>query len=422
MKNPIIVIGGGAAGLLAAGTAAQSGAEVLLLEKKRRPGLKLCITGKGRCNITNTAELPDFLTHFGKNGRFLRQAFHLFFNKDLLELFKSFGLAVNIERGGRVFPTSGKATEVVDLLVRWVKSTGVQIKNDTSVDSLSIENGKVVGVVVKGKRIEASAVIIATGGASYTDTGSTGDGYQIAASVGHTLIPVRPALIPLISNSETITSLAGLHLKNIGASLFVDGKKKRDEFGELLFTDTGISGPIILTMSGEVVDAIDAGKRVELFLDLKPALDDKKLDNRLLRDFEKRHKETLVSILRGLLPKDMIQACMESTSIPHHRLGNAVTAQERKQLRGWMKRFSIKIDGYRPLDEAIITAGGVSTKEVDPRTMESKKVKSLYFAGEVLDIQADTGGYNLQAAFSTGWLAAKSAVPANEEIESKSRT
>ncbi|MDT8424028.1 MAG: NAD(P)/FAD-dependent oxidoreductase [Desulfuromonadales bacterium] len=409
MQKPIIVIGGGAAGILAAGIAAQNGARVLLLEKKKRPGLKLCITGKGRCNLTNTADLPEFIAHFGINGRFLRQAFHRFFSTELLVLFASIGLPVVTERGGRVFPASGRAGDVVDVLVAWVKSFGVKISTGATVERLVSDQGQIIGVVVNNNMIAAAAVIVATGGASYPDTGSTGDGYRLATAVGHRLVPIRPALVPLTSSDPAILLLNGLQLKNINAALFVNGKKVREAFGELTFTDTGISGPVILTISGAVVDALNEGQKVELHLDLKPALDDKKLDARLLRDFQQRHQEELKNILRGLLPMAMIPVCLAMTGIPDGRLGHSVTAVERKQLRCWMKNFIIQVNGHRPLDEAIVTAGGISVREIDPRTMASKIVDGLYFAGEVLDLQADTGGFNLQAAFSTGWLAGLSA-------------
>lgn len=408
-KRKVIVVGAGAAGMMAAGQAALSGAETLLLEKMRKPGLKLAITGKGRCNLTNVAQIPEFIGHFGKNGRFLRQCFHQFFNTELTEFFEEQGLSLTKERGGRVFPTRGKAQEVVALFVAWLKKCGVRTQHSCTIDRLLVDNERVCGVVCNGKYLYADAVILATGGACYPATGSTGDGYPLTEVLGHTIVDVRPALVPLVTAGSVTARMVDLNLRNIGVRLLVDGKKKDDAFGELVFTAFGVTGPVILTLSGVAVDALRAEKRVELLLDLKPALDDKKLDARLLRDFAKRGKEPLSSILRGLLPREMINVCLEMTDVTGDRLGNSVSAVERKKLRMWLKNFPLQITGYRPMKEAIVTAGGVNLKEVDPRSMESRKVAGLYVVGELLDLQADTGGYNLQAAFSTGWLAGKCA-------------
>lgn len=411
--NRIIVIGGGAAGILAAGTAAAAGAEVLVLEKMPRTLLKLGISGKGRCNITNVAQIPEFITHFGRNGRFLRQAFHRFFSTELLTLLQQVGVSVTTERGGRVFPTSGKAMEVVRALRRWAGKNGAEISTGVGVDALLLQQGRIAGVRCRGTDYPATKVILASGGASYPATGSTGEGYRLAQEVGHHVVALRPALIPLLSSGVDCAALNSLALRNVGVSLYVAGKKQADAFGELTFTPDGVAGPVILTLSLAAVDALSAGEDVHLEIDLKPALDDKKLDARLIRDFAKRTHEPLHSILRGLLPRELVQVCLEQTQVDTEQLGHSVTAEQRKKLRHWLKHFNVEIHAHRPMEEAIVTAGGVDLREVDPRTMESKLVPGLYFAGEVLDLQADTGGYNLQAAFSTGWLAGTSAAAAN---------
>ncbi len=408
-KRKIIVIGGGAAGLIAAGQAALSGADTLLLEKMKRPGRKLCITGKGRCNITNIAEVPDFISHFGKTGRFLRQAFSRYFNTDLMDFLEELGVELVTERGGRVFPVSGKATDVVSALSRWVEQCGVQVTHSSSVDELSLCEGRVTGVVSRGKEIPCDAVILATGGASYPATGSTGDGYRLAESAGHRIVPIRPALVPLETAGDLAGRMDGLNLRNIKVRMFVNGKKIKEAFGELVFAEFGVTGPVILTLSGEAVDALQHGHAIELAIDLKPALDEKKLDARLLRDFAARGKEPIHSLLRALLPREMVPICLERTEIPPDRIANSITAKERRRLRTWLKDFRLDVTGHRPFTEAIVTAGGIDTREIDPRTMESRLTEGLFLAGELIDIQADTGGYNLQAAFSTGWLAGCSA-------------
>ncbi len=408
-KPRIIVVGGGAAGLMAAGTAAEAGARVLLLEKMKQPGRKLAITGKGRCNLTNSAEISDCIAHFGSNGRFLRQAFHRFFNHDLIDFFADNSLKTVTERGGRVFPANGKAPEVVKALRHWLNKSGATIRLSSPVEELMVKDDQIVGVVAQGEEFFATAVILATGGASYPLTGSTGDGYRLAENVGHHIIPPRPALVPLVWAEPTSGKLTGLSLRNVAVRLLINNKKAREVFGELLFTEDGISGPAVLTLSGAAVDALKNHDKVCFSLDLKPALDEKKLEARLLRDFQSRGKESLDSLLRGLLPKEMVAFCLDFNEISPQRQGHQVTAKERKRLRGWLKDCRLEVTGHRPLAEAIITAGGIDTKEIDPKTMASRRIKNLFFAGELLNIQADTGGYNLQAAFSTGHLAGKAA-------------
>ena len=409
VKKRIIVIGGGAAGLMAAGKAAEAGAETVLLEKMTRLGRKLAITGKGRCNLTNTADISDFLTHFGKNGRFLRQAFHTFFNTDLMAFMRERGLELVTERGGRVYPANGRAQAVVTLLTDWARRCGVDLVTGTTVKKLLLDDKHITGIKTDTGEILCDAVILATGGASYPATGSTGDGYRLARSLGHTIIPVRPALVPLETKGDIAGRMCGLNLRNIGVRLLINGKKKAQAFGELVFAEFGVTGPVILQLSGFAVDGLIAGDTVGLTLDLKPALDEKKLDARLLRDFSTRAKEPISSILRGLLPAQLVPVCLEQVQIPLDKTGATMSARERRRLKIWLKNFQLDVSGYRSFSEAIITAGGVDTREIDPQTMVSRLVEGLYLCGELLDIQAHTGGYNLQAAFSTGWLAGLSA-------------
>jgi predicted Rossmann fold flavoprotein len=419
-RRKVIVVGAGAAGLMAAGQAAELGAETLLLEKMIHPGRKLRIAGKGRCNLTNVAPLPDFIGHFGRNGRFLKFAFSQFFTSELVALLGDLGVATVTERGGRVFPVSGEAQDVVDALVRWTRRQRVTLLARSPVERLVVESGRAVGVVMAGASVAGApgskgqvhrgdAVIVATGGASYPATGSTGDGYRLAEAVGHTIVPVRPALVPLETAGDTARKLQGLSLRNVGVRVRVDGKKQAEAFGEMLFTHFGVSGPIILSLSGQAVDALRLGRKVALSIDLKPALDDGSLDARLLRDVSGHGKQKLRTLLAGLLPRKLIEVCAELTGIPPDKPAHQLTADERKRLRIWLKDFRLEVTGHRPFAEAIITAGGVDTREVDPRTMVSRRVEGLYFAGEILDLNADTGGYNLQAAFSTGWVAGRSA-------------
>ena len=419
----VIVIGAGPAGLVAAGQAAEQGATVLLLEKMDRPGRKLRITGKGRCNLTNVAPLSDFVAHFGPNGRFLRQAFSRFFTPDLVAFLEGLGVPTVTERGGRVFPASQEATDIVDALLRWVRDRGVTLRTRSPVERLLVEGERVTGVRIAGNQVSsekpgfsdserlyrADAVIVATGGASYPATGSTGDGYRLAESVGHTVVPIRPALVPLETAGDVAPRLQGLSLRNVTVRLWVDGKKQGELFGEMLFTHFGLSRPTVLSLSRQTIDALRLGQSVRLSIDLKPALDERKLDARLLRDLDAHGKQQFRTLLKGLLPRKLIPVCLDLTGIPPEKLAHQITAQERKRLRAWLKDFRLQVTGHRSFREAIITAGGVDTREVDPRTMASRLVEGLYFAGEVLDVDADTGGYNLQAAFSTGWLAGRSA-------------
>jgi len=410
----VIVVGGGASGLIAAGEAAKAGATTILLEKKIQTGRKLAITGKGRCNLTNSAPLEEFLEAFGPNGRFLRQAFMQFFNTELVGFIEELGVKIDLERGGRFFPVDNRAEDIALALENWAKAAKVEIQTGRAVDELLIENERVAGVQSgRQKRIEADAVIVATGGRSYPGTGSTGDGYRLAEAVGHTLVPTRPALVPIETAGTVAKALQGLSLKNVSLKFLVDGKEQDQALGEMLFTHFGMSGPIILHLSGQIVDALELRKKVVLSLDLKPAVSEKKLEARLLREFTANGNKQLQNILKELLPAKMIPVCLDLLDLPIDLNGNQVTTDERRRLRHWLKDFSFEVTGHRPIAEAIITAGGVNLKEIDPRSMESQLIPGLYFAGEVLDLNGPTGGYNLQAAFSTGWLAGRSAAGAS---------
>ena len=409
--GPLVVVGSGAAGLMAAGQGAAAGTRVLLLERMGRLGTKLRITGKGRCNLTNTAELEDFLAHFAFPDRssdsrfFLRNAFARFFAPDLIAFFENQGVPIVVERGGRVFPASNDAQQVAGALTRFAVDNGVQIRLRSRVTQLLRDGNRVWGVALEsGEQLSAGAVIVATGGASYPKTGSSGDGYGLARQVGHTVVPVRPALVPLVAAGEEPRAMMGLSLRNVEVRLLLDGQEVSREFGEMLFTHYGISGPIILTLSGPAVARLGRG-HLEMAINLKPALDPEKLDARLRRDLDRSGKRNCRNLLKGLLPQKMIDVMVARSGIPPSKPCHQITAAERLRLRDLLQDFRLTIVGHRPLDEAIVTAGGVETGEIDPRTMASRLVSGLFFAGEVLDVQADTGGYNLQAAFSTGYVA-----------------
>ena len=403
----VIVIGGGAAGLLAGIAAAQNGAQTTIIEKMRRPGKKMLITGKGRCNITNNCDLQEIIKNIPGNGRFLNSALRRFTNQDIVQLLEDNGLPTKVERGGRVFPVSDKAVDVVDTLVKIFKDYGGRLLLDTKVKSIAAEFGKIKGVVTEdGQRFEADAVILAAGGSSYPGTGSDGSGVKLAKAVGHSIVPLKPCLVPLESDSPYIPDLQGLSLRNIEGTVYADGKKIGAEFGEMLFTHFGVSGPIILSLSKCVAEAIAAGAQdIELHIDLKPALDKDKLDARLQRDFVQYSRKQMANGMKDLLPQRLIAPVLDEAFIDEEKFVNQLSRAERQRLVDVLKAFVVPITGTRPLAEAIVTAGGVSLKEIDPKTMESKLVKGLFIAGEVMDIDGYTGGYNLQAAFSTGYAA-----------------
>jgi hypothetical protein len=378
-----------------------------------RPGVKLRITGQGRCNLTNVDPIREAIKRFAAGAHFVRPALYSFSSDDLRAFFLELGVHTEAQRGGRVFPVSEDARDVVNALVSWVDTQGVTLRTESSVRRLIVEGDRVIGVhVADGREYRADAVIVATGGASYPATGSTGDGYYLAESAGHTIVPIRPALVPLETTGDVARRLEGLSLRNVRISAWIDGLKEAEAFGEMLFTGFGVSGPIVLSLSRRIVDALRTGRQVKLSVDLKPALDHPTLDARLLRDISASPKRHFHNMLKGLLPSSLIPVCVDLTGIPAHRAVHRITAEQRQRLRLWLKDFRLDVIGHRPLSEAIITAGGVDTAQVDPHTMASRVIEGLYFAGEVLDIDAETGGYNLQAAFSTGWVAGRSAARA----------
>jgi predicted Rossmann fold flavoprotein len=414
MKYDVIVVGAGAAGLIASGRAAELGAKVLLVEKMERAGRKLLITGKGRCNITNDASMADFISHINPDGRFLRPAFSTFFSKDIVSLLEKYGVETIVERGGRVFPVSNVAADVVNALLKWVNEKGVEIIYNCKTEKLLISDNVIIGfaAIVKGelKEYYAGKIILCTGGCSYPATGSNGEGYNFAKSVGHSIEPAMPALVPLETLGDMASNLQGLSLKNINASVWVNGKKIKDEFGEMLFTHFGLSGPVILTLSRYVVNELRKNNEVEISIDLKPALDGPKLDARLQRDLNENGKKRFDNILKLWLPTKMIPVFIGLLGIDPAKECHQVTSKERKKILLLLKDLRFKISGHRSFKEAIITAGGINTKEIDPKTMGSRIIKNLFFAGEIIDADADTGGYNLQIAWSTGWLAAEACI------------
>ena len=409
-NKKIAIIGGGVAGLLAAVTAADAGAKVSLFEKMPKVGLKMGITGKGRCNITNSAPIMDFIAKTPGNGKFLYSAYEAFSNEDLLDLLHSYGLVTKVERGGRVFPASDDAQEVRHLFMKLLRDKKVDLHLEEPVSHIVVIDGEAKGVVTVKGRYDTDAVILCTGGASYPRTGSTGDGYRMAKEVGHKVTTIRAALIPLVCQEEWCKELQGLSLKNVTLSLDGGGRRKGEEFGEMLFTHFGITGPIVLSLSDKASLWLSQGHGVTGSIDLKPALTQEVLDKRVLRDLEKHHLKQMAGALQELMPHRMIDVVLQLAGIPRDLPVSELKKAQRVSLVQTMKSMKLTITGTRPLEEAIVTAGGVSVKEVNPSTMESKKVKHLYLAGEVLDIHAFTGGYNLQAAFSTGHMAAVSAI------------
>ncbi len=407
-KFDVLVVGAGPAGLLAAGRAAELGGKVLVLEKMEQPGRKLLITGKGRCNITNSAEIPEFLKHVYPKGRFLRNAFAHYYSDDIIALLEKYGVDISLERGGRYFPTGNKASEVQRALLAWVNELNVEIRCNQRVEHLIIDNNSITGVQVNGQTLMAQKVILATGGKSYPATGSTGDGYQLAKKAGHSIVPPKPALVPLETEGVVAKKLQGLALKNVKISVWVNDKKAGEAFGEMLFTHFGLSGPIILTLSRMVVDELHKNNKVDITIDLKPALDEQKLDKRLLRDLNEHGKKKISNIFRYWLPSSMVSVFIDLLELDPEKVCHQVSSKERKQIRYLLKNLRFSISGHRSFKEAIITAGGVSTNEISSKTMESKLVTGLYFAGELIDLDAETGGYNLQIAYSTGWLAGNS--------------
>jgi hypothetical protein len=406
-----IVIGGGASGMMAAWKAAESGKSVLLIEKNKILGKKLLISGKGRCNLTNAEDnLETFISHFGPTGPFLYNAFSRFFNQDLINFFERRGLELKIERGGRVFPASERASSVVDVFRKYLKEGGVDIIYNSKVEGILSEEKRIRGIKLDNtESISAPKVILATGGLSYPSTGSTGDGFKILEKLGHTIIPLRPGLVPLETKEGWVRELQGLSLENVKVSLYQGNKKILCEFGEILFTHFGVSGPIILSISGKVVDLLgERNKDLYLSINLKPALTVQELEARLLRDFAKFGQRNFRNFLKELLPRKMIPIFVKLLEINPDKKVNQLTAEGRRRLISLLTNFKLTIKRSRPIKEALITRGGISTKEINPQTMESKLIRGLYLCGEIIDVDAKTGGYNLQAAFSTGYVAGSS--------------
>ncbi|MBF7097629.1 BaiN/RdsA family NAD(P)/FAD-dependent oxidoreductase [Alkalibacter mobilis] len=400
--SKVIVIGGGPAGMIAAGKAASLGNEVTLVEKNEKLGKKLFITGKGRCNFTNACDTQEIFDYIVTNKKFLYSAIYSFSNWDVIRFFNELGLKEKVERGGRVFPASDKSSDVIKALIKYLDLNNVDVRLNTEVEDILVDKKHIVGIRLKGGQVlNCDKLILATGGLTYEQTGSTGDGFKFASKLGHNVLSGRGALIPLVSEEPFIKSLQGLSLKNVEVSLYEGSKKIKSEFGEMLFTHFGLSGPIILTMSSYMKER----KKYQVEIDLKPALNFEKLDKRIIRDFEKYSNKILRNSLDELLPQRLIPVIIQISGLDGEKRVNQISKDERQMLCQTIKAMKIKITGKASLNLGIITSGGVDTKEIDPSTMESKMVKGLYFAGEVIDTDALTGGYNLQIAFSTGFLA-----------------
>ena len=410
MKYDVVVIGGGPAGMMAAIAAAEYGAQVCLLEPNERLGKKLNITGKGRCNVTNNCSIEELLQNVPCNGRFLYSAFSGYDTADVIAFFEMLGVPMKTERGNRVFPVSDRAFDISGALEKYMKQLGIRVVRDRAV-SLVVVNGILSGVQGERESYEAGRVIVATGGVSYPLTGSTGDGYKLAKSVGHSIVEPRGSLVPLCSAGDLCQKLQGLSLRNVGLRVYEGKKKIYEDFGEMLFTHFGVSGPLILSASSHMRKFGQADYRLEI--DLKPALDEQMLDKRLLSDFGKHSNSDFVNALDELLPRKLIEPFVELTGIDPHLKVHDITREQRRRVLTFLKALPVEITQPRPVKEAIITSGGVSVKEVNPSTMESKLMAGLYFVGEVLDVDAYTGGFNLQIAWSTGHLAGISAAMAD---------
>ncbi len=403
--SKIVVIGGGAAGLLCGAKSAEKGNDVTIIEKMNRPGRKLMITGKGRCNVTNASfELDDLISNVPTNPRFLYSAFSNFMPYDTMALFEELGVPLKIERGNRVFPVSDKAVDIVDALVGFVKNSGAKIIHG-SAKAFELEENKIKAVVLEDKtKIECDKICLCTGGKSYPLTGSTGDGYILAQSVGHTVTTLKPSLVPLVCSNNFISKLQGLSLKNIEVTLYENDKEIYRDFGEMIFTHYGVSGPVILSASSHIKSM--GKKQYKIKIDLKPALDFHTLDKRVCRDFEEFANKDFVNSLSKLLPNKLIPVIVSLSGIPASEKVNQITREQRLKLVDLIKNFYVTVSDFRPIDEAIITSGGVNVKEINPKTMQSKIIDNLYFAGEIIDVDAYTGGFNLQIAFSTAVLCA----------------
>lgn len=400
----VIIIGGGAAGMMAAYQAAKCGNDVSLYEKNEKLGKKIFITGKGRCNVTNACEIEELLDHVVTNKEFLYSGFYSFTNDAMMEFLEELGCPLKVERGNRVFPVSDHSSDIIAALQRGLRKENVDIYFNTTVKKILIEDGIVTGVrLASGDTVKADKVVVATGGMSYQATGSTGDGYDFARKAGHKVTKLTPALVPFEIKEDYCKQLMGLSLRNVAVIMTADRKKIYEDFGEMLFTHFGISGPVVLSASSYI--GRYQGKELKFIIDLKPALNKEQLDHRVLKDFNKTLNKDFVNSLDHLLPKKLIPVMIELSGIPEHKKVNEITKKERERFVSLLKHLELTITGVRGFKEAIITQGGVNVKEIDPGTMESKKIKGLYFAGEVLDLDAVTGGFNLQIAWSTGYLA-----------------
>ena len=401
-----IIIGAGPAGLMAA---IQSHTEnILLLEKKDIPGKKLLISGKGRCNLTNnTLSVEDFLSNFSRSGQFLRNAFNVFFVTDLMDFFRKNHVPLKTERGNRVFPESNRSRDILDCFLKLLKTKKIPIKTNANVNDISTNQDGVFNIKTETETFLSRKVILTTGGLSYSLTGSTGEGLQFAKKLGHKIIPPKPALVGIETYNVDIKKWQGISLKNVTCTILKDGKKGSNDFGEMIFTHYGLSGPIILNLSANIYDLIQNNKKTEVSIDLKPALNIDKLNARLLREFEKSLNKQVIKIMKELLPGKMTSLFLEHINLDPKKTINQITKSERQKIVQNLKNLRFKIKKTRPIEEAIVTRGGISIKEINPKTMESKICKGLYFAGEIIDIDAKTGGYNLQAAFSTGYVAGK---------------
>ena len=404
----IAVIGGGASGIMAAIQAAQLGAQVTLFEKTKSLGRKLSITGKGRCNLTNAADVAEVVKNIPGNGKFLFSALKSFSPADTVNFFESLGVKTKVERGGRIFPESDDAHEVIDALTKHLAILGVDVQTNSPVTEIVAEHKKIRGVLVGGKIFSCDAVILATGGKSYPSTGSTGDGFKFARRLGHTVTEILPALVPLETEETFVRELQGLSLKNVNVKLLADSKVVAEQFGEMLFTHFGVSGPIILTLSRQAAKLLADGRFVELEINLKPALKPEQLDARILRDFDKFRRKAIKNALVELLPAKLIPVVLDAAFIDESKRVDDITVLERRRLLETLRGLLLTVTKTRPIDEAIVTSGGVDVKEIDPRTMQSKIVDGLFIVGEVADIDGFTGGFNLQAAWSTGFVAGTS--------------
>jgi len=417
IKMNIIVIGGGPAGMMSAITAAENKHKVILIEKMNMLGKKLLITGKGRCNITSSLYMSEFIKNIPGNGKFLYSAFQNYTNQDIIEFLKEQGLQVKEERGNRIFPVTDKSKDVLNCFEKRLRQLGVEIKLNTQVKEILVKDNYITGIQTDTEKIYADKVILATGGKSYPLTGSTGDGYILASKLGHTIQEIKPSLVPLETYNKDAQKMQGLSLRNVKIKIvekISENQEKEiyEDFGEMLFTHFGISGPTILSGSAHLVrypnlKELLNSRKIKLYIDLKPALSEEQLDDRILRDFQEAKNKQFKNSLDNLLPQKMIEYIIEKSGIPEDKKVNEITKEERKSLLQCLKKLEFSIKGFRPIEEAIITSGGINIKEINPKTMESKLVNGLYFAGEIIDVDGYTGGFNLQIAYSTGYTAGK---------------